>query len=47
MDTPKIEDYISNELSSDEQKIALDFVEHLHNNEMEFVKDNDYWKDKI
>jgi hypothetical protein len=47
MDKQKIEDYISNELSSDEQKIALDFVEYLHNNEMEFVKDNGYWKNKI
>lgn len=47
MDELKIEDYISNELSLDDQKIALDFVEYLKNNEMEFVKDNGYWKDKL
>lgn len=48
MSERKIEDYIINELSSDDQDIALDFIEYLKNNEMEFVKDNgDCWKDKI
>lgn len=47
MDKRKIECYISDELSLDDQKIALDFVDYLKNNEMEFVKDNGYWKDKI
>ena len=42
-----IEEYIVNELPLNDQKIALDFVEFLRNNEMEFVKDNGYWKDKI
>lgn len=47
MDEQKIQDYICEELSLDDQKIALDFVEYMKNNEMEFVKDNGYWKDKI
>lgn len=47
MDKRKIEDYINEELSLDHQKIALDFVGYLKDNEMEFVKDNGYWKDKI
>lgn len=42
-----MEDYISEQLSLSDQKIALDFIEYLKNNEMEFVKDNGYWKDKI
>lgn len=47
MDKRKIENYISEELSLDDLKIALDFVGYLKNNEMELVKDNGYWKDKI
>ena len=47
MDERKIQDYICKELSLDHQKIALDFIEYLKKNEMEFVKDNGYWKDKI
>lgn len=47
MDNKTIMDYIGEELSLDEQKIALDFVHYLKNNEMEFNKDNGYWKDKI
>lgn len=47
MEDLKIEDYIINELSSEDQGIALDFVKYLRNSEMEFVKDNGYWKDKI
>lgn len=43
----KIRDYIRNELPLDEQKIALDFVEYLEKENLEFVKDNGYWKDKI
>ena len=42
-----IEDYIINELSPEDQGVALDFVKYLRNSEMEFVKDNGYWKDKI
>jgi hypothetical protein len=47
MDEREIQNYICEELSLDDQKIALDFVEYLKDNEMEFVKDNGYWKDKI
>ncbi len=47
MGKQKIMDYISEELSLIEQKIALDFVDYLTNNEMEFVKGDGYWKDKI
>lgn len=42
-----IEDYITENLSSDDQKIALDFVDFLYNNNLSFEKDNGYWKDKI
>ena len=47
MDERKIQDYICEELSLDDQKIALDFIECLKKNEIEFIKDNGYWKDKI
>lgn len=47
MNELNIKDYIIKELSGDDQRIALDFVEYLKNNDMEFVKDNGYWKDKI
>jgi len=43
----EIQNYINEELSLDDQKTALDFVDYLKNNEMEFSKDNGYWKDKI
>ena len=42
-----IRDYITENLSSDDQKIALDFVDFLYNNNLSFVKDNGYWKNKI
>lgn len=47
MSEQKIQDYICEELSLDEQIIALDFVEYLKQSGMEFIKDNGYWKDKI
>lgn len=47
MDERNIQDYIYEELSFDDQRIAFDFIEYLKENEMEFVKDNGYWKDKI
>ena len=47
MDERKIEDFISDELSFYEQNVALNFIEYLKNSELEFVKDNGYWKDKI
>lgn len=43
----QIEDYVMTELSSEEQKIALDFVTYLRNFNLEFEKDNGYWRDKI
>lgn len=43
-----IEDYICRELLLDEQKIALDFINFLKDNNLTFYKDNcDFWKDKI
>lgn len=42
-----IKDYITEELHSDDQKIALGFVDFLCKNNLEFIKDNGYWKDKI
>lgn len=43
-----IKDYIHKELTSDEQEIALDFVDYLEDNHMTFYKDNcDCWKNKI
>lgn len=47
MNEIKIEDYICEKLSLDEQKIALDFVDYLEKEKFIFVKDNGYWKDKI
>lgn len=43
-----IQDYIRRELSSVEQKIALEFVNYLEDNHLTFFKDNcDCWKNKI
>ncbi len=43
-----IEDYIQRELSLEEQKVAMDFVSFLKDNNLRFYKDNGaYWKDKI
>lgn len=47
MNTKKIEEYITNELSLYEQEIALDFTQYLRKSEMEFIKGDGYWKDKI
>ena len=44
----QIKDYIAKELSPAEQKIALDFVSYLEDNDLVFYKDNgDCWRDKI
>lgn len=43
----KIEDYIIQELTINEQEIALGFVTYLQVNEMDLIKDNGYWKNKI
>lgn len=42
-----IRDFIYKELSFEEQKIALDFVDYLEKENLEFVRDNGCWKDKI
>lgn len=43
-----IEDYIYKELSSEEQKVAIEFVRFLKENHLDFYKDNcEYWKEKI
>ena len=43
-----IEEYIDRELSSEEQKTAIEFVRFLRDNQFEFYKENcSYWKDKI
>ncbi|HBL83564.1 MAG: hypothetical protein A2Y17_09520 [Clostridiales bacterium GWF2_38_85] len=47
MDKLKIEDYIYSELLMNDQKVALALIEYLRANEMQFIKDNGYWKDKI
>lgn len=43
----KIEDDIMDRLSLNDQEIALDFIAFLRSHELEFVRDNGYWKDKI
>lgn len=40
-------DYITENLSGDMKQTALDFADYLQNNNVEFIKDNGYWKDKI
>ena len=40
-------DYIVENLNDDMQLTALDFTNFLQNNDVEFIKDNGYWKDKI
>ena len=47
MPEQEIEDYIIGELPSDDQKIALDFIEYLRSSGMEFVRNTgDCWKTK-
>lgn len=45
--TKQIENYIEENLTGDARKNALKFVKFLRANEMQFIKDNGYWKDKI
>lgn len=45
MDERNIEEIIYEELPSDDQEIALDFVGHLHKMKLDFVRDRGYWKD--
>ena len=42
-----ISDYITENLSSHDKEIALDFVDFLKSQNCEFIKDNGYWKNKI
>lgn len=43
----QIEKNIINELVENDQRIALDFVQYLRECDLDFIKDNGYWKDKI
>ncbi|MBQ3087034.1 MAG: hypothetical protein IJC45_06850 [Clostridia bacterium] len=40
-------DYIVENLNGDLQQTASDFANYLQNSNIEFIKDNGYWKDKI
>lgn len=40
-------DYIVEKLSGDMKQTALDYVNYLQDNCIEFIKDNGYWKEKI
>ena len=43
----QIENYIEENLTDDACKNALDFIAFLRANQLHFIKDNGYWKDKI
>lgn len=43
----QIENYIEENLTDEARQTAMEFVNYLRTNELEFVKDNGYWKDKI
>lgn len=43
----EIENYIEEGLTDRARQTALEFISYLRKNELEFVKDNGYWKDKI
>lgn len=47
MDELMIQDYICEQLSLEEQRIALDFANYLEKENVVFIKDNGYWKGKI
>ncbi len=42
-----IEGFINRELTNSDKDIALSFVKFLRENEMNFVRDTDFWKKKI
>lgn len=42
-----IYDYIEENLCDETKQTALKFVEFLYSSNIEFIKDNGYWKDKI
>ena len=43
----QIEIYVKENLTDGAQQTALEFINYLRTSELEFVKDNGYWKDKI
>ena len=43
----QIENYVEENLTDRAQQTALEFINYLRTNELDFVKDNGYWKDKI
>ena len=45
--TTQIENYITENLTDRAQQTALEFTNYLRANELEIVKDQGYWKDKI
>ena len=47
MDEKYISDFITENLSLHDKKIALDFIDFLKNQGCELIKDNGYWKNKI
>lgn len=47
MNERTIDDFILKELSLDDQKIAFAFLEFLRKNDVQFIKGEGYWKDKI
>lgn len=42
-----MEELISEELDGKDQIIAIEFVKFLRENNLEFIRDEGYWKDKI
>ena len=45
--TKQIENYIAENLTDRAQLTVLEFTNYLRANELEIVKDQGYWKDKI
>lgn len=43
----QIEDYVEEHITDGAQQTALEFIDYLRTNELEFIKDNGFWKDKI
>ncbi len=43
----QIENYIEENLTDEARQTAMEVVNYLRTNEIEVVKDNGYWKDKI
>lgn len=45
--TKQIENYVYENLTDEAQQTALEFIHYLRTNELDLVRDNGYWKDKI